>query len=317
MVVCRIVYIGVMLYFKLMIKNIGFIIGFILLLKVSWGGEYVNSFQTQKQLKNSSQNEIVVTKNIQVKNYFQYIDSIVNYFNVTENLNLTEHVLVRYNNWIISTLAEMDYYKMIAKDSFIYNQKEQIVLKKGSKILIPNSLKIKELLQNFNHTYLDINIPEYKLRIYENSTLLFEFPVRVGRNEKKYLKMGNRITDLKTKTGIGKIVNHVKNPDFYNPVNGHQYFVTKRDDEKITKLPQIPWIETEINGIRNGQFIHPTTNQNTLSKPYSNGCIGTKESDAWYIYYYAPIHTKIIIRYDLKKVNKGGDTITFKNIYNY
>ena len=53
--------------------------------------------------------------------------------------------------------------------------------------------------------------------------------------------------------------------------------------KKVTKLPQIPFIETEINGIRNGQLIHPTTNPETLNKAYSNGCIGTKEADAWVI----------------------------------
>ena len=85
----------------------------------------------------------------------------------------------------------------------------------------------------------------------------------------------------------------------------------------LFELPQIPWLETEINGVRNGQLIHPTTNPNTLSKSYSNGCIGTGEGDAWIIYYYAPINTKVIIRYNLKRINKEGDTLTLKNIYGY
>ena len=72
-------------------------------------------------------------------------------------------------------------------------------------------------------------------------------------------------------------------------------------------MPQIPWIETEINGVRNGQMIHPTTNPKTLGKAYSNGCIGTTEADAWIIYYYAPIGTPIEIKYDLK--NEDGKTL--------
>jgi L,D-transpeptidase ErfK/SrfK len=92
--------------------------------------------------------------------------------------------------------------------------------------------------------------------------------------------------------------------------------VTKRDDNRVTKLPQIPFIETEINGIRNGQLIHPTTNAATLGKVYSNGCIGTNEADAWVIYYYAPIETKIKIRYDLNVVDASGDSIVLKDIYN-
>ncbi len=57
-----------------------------------------------------------------------------------------------------------------------------------------------------------------------------------------------------------------------------QFFTTKRDDEKRTFMPLIPWIETEINGIRNGQMIHPTTNPKTLGKAYSNGCIRVRET---------------------------------------
>jgi len=80
-------------------------------------------------------------------------------------------------------------------------------------------------------------------------------------------------------------------------------------------LPQIPFLETEINGMRNGQLIHPTTNPITLEKAYSNGCIGTKEADAWVIYYYAPVGTKIAIRYDLNIKDSMGKKIVLKDIY--
>ena len=76
-------------------------------------------------------------------------------------------------------------------------------------------------------------------------------------------------------------------------------------------------METEINGIKNGQLIHPTTNPETLNKAYSNGCIGTKEADAWVIYYYAPIGTKIKIRYDLNDVDSRGKPVILKDIYNH
>jgi L,D-transpeptidase ErfK/SrfK len=258
---------------------------------------------------------VYISKDVQIKRYFQYLDSIVINFNATHSYNISEHVLVRHNPWIIDSLANTDYYKMMARDSFVYNQKELVILKKGSKILIPDSLETQKLLNIFKSTWIDVNIPEYKLRIYKDSTKLYEFPIRVGRNEKKYLKMGDRITDLKTIPGTGKIVAFVKNPDYYNPTTGKQYFVTKRDDNNITKLPQIPFIETEINGIRYGQLIHPTTNPNTLNKAYSNGCIGTNEADAWIIYYHVPLKTKIRIRYDLVVKNETGDEIVFKDIY--
>lgn len=264
-----------------------------------------------------SLNIILVLKNIKVKNYFNYIDSIVNQHNLNANYTITEHILVRANHWIIDTLSDTDYYRMIKKDSFVYNQKEMIVLPKGSHILIPDSSATSSILNSMNKTIVAINIPEFKLRIYEDTLLLYEFPIRVGRNEKKYLKMGNRITDLRTIIGNGKIVNHVRNPNYYNPVDGHRYYLTKRDDDKVTKLPQIPFIETEINGIRNGQLIHPTTNLNTLNKSYSNGCIGTSEADAWIIYYYAPIGTKINITYNLNGTNEKGESVVLKDIYGY
>jgi L,D-transpeptidase ErfK/SrfK len=258
---------------------------------------------------------VTVTKPIRIVNYFKFIDSIVKRYDSLTPYKLTEHLLVRANPWIIDTLQNTDYYRMIAKDSFVYNQKDLIVLRVGNTINIPDSLKADQLQKLFKKTRIDINVPEFKLRIYEDSVLLYEFPIRVGKNQSKYLKMSGRIQDLRTKTGEGQIVNHVRNPRYVNPVNNHEYFVTKRDDNKVTRLPQIPFIETEINGLRYGQLIHPTTNPITLGKAYSNGCIGTKEADAWVIYYYAPITTKIKIRYDLTAVDKEGETLVFKDIY--
>ena len=277
---------------------------------LSKGTLKIGSFQ-------DSTTTVLVAKNIRIKNYFQYIDSIVKHSNSINNYTITEHVLVRFNPWIINALTHTDYYRMIKKDSFVYDQKEMIVLNKGSEIKIPDSLETINLLNTFNTTVVDVNIPEFKLRIYEDSILLYVFPIRVGRNEDKYLEMSGRIQNLKTKTGKGTIVNFVKNPKYINPVNNHQYYETKRDDKKTTKLPQIPFIETEINGIRNGQLIHPTTNPKTLEKAYSNGCIGTKEADAWMIYYYAPIGTKVKIRYDLNILNNEKEKITLKDIYDF
>jgi L,D-transpeptidase ErfK/SrfK len=82
-------------------------------------------------------------------------------------------------------------------------------------------------------------------------------------------------------------------------------------------MPVIPWIETEINGIRNGQMIHPTTNPVTLGKASSNGCIGVTEADAWIIYYHAPLNTHVQIRYDLDILDEKGKVQKLKDIYNY
>lgn len=262
-------------------------------------------------------NLILIRKSITIKNYFQFMDSVVKKYDSLTSYELSEHLIVRANPWIIDTLANTDYYRMIVKDSFVYDQKDLTVLKEGQKIIIPDALKADTLQNSFKNTRLDINIPEFKLRIIEDSTIIYTFPIRVGQNKKKYLKMSDKIEDLRTKTGEGLIVNHVRNPRYVNPVNNHEYAVTKRDDNKVTKLPQIPFIEAEINGLRNGQLIHPTTNPVTLGKPYSNGCIGTKEADAWVIYYYAPINTNITIRYNLEVANDNDKKITLKDIYGY
>lgn len=258
---------------------------------------------------------VLINKPITVGNYFQFLDSIIQKYDSVMPYGLTEHLLVRANPWIIERLKNTDYYIMKTKDSFIYNQKDMLVFKKNDMLAIPDLAVAKEILQSFEKTYIDVNIPEFKLRIFEDSILLYKFPVRVGQFKKKYLKMANREIDLRTKTGNGIIVNYVRYPDYYNPVNGHKYLVTKRDDGNVTKMPQIPFIETEINGIRNGQLIHATTNPNTLGKAYSNGCIGAKEADIWIIYYYAPIGTKINIRYDLNILDSLGKKLVLKDVY--
>ncbi len=259
---------------------------------------------------------ILVARDIRISEYFNYVDSLVNRYDSLVPYSLSEHVLVRNNPWVIDTLVNTDYYRMIALDSFVYDQRKMIALPKGSILKIPDSLAACRILENFANTEIDVNIPEFKLRIFENSILLYTFPIRVGQNRERYLKFGDRITNLRTKTGKGAIVDHVKHPDFYNPVDGKQFYLTKRDDGKTTMMPQIPWIETEINGIRNGQMIHPTTNPETLGKAYSNGCIGTREADAWIIYYHVPLGTRIKIRYDLENYEDGVVVSVLKDIYN-
>ena len=245
------------------------------------------------------------------------MDSLVQAHDSLVPYPLSEHLLVRANPWIVDTLENTDYYRMISKDSFVYDQRNLVVLPKDSQINIPDSIVGFALLRDFQQTWIDVNIPEFKLRIYQDSTLLHDFPIRVGRNAKRYLALCDRVTDLRTSLGKGIIKELHRDPDFYDPVDGKRFYLTKRDDGKTTKMPQIPWIETEINEVCNGQMIHPTTNPETLGKAYSNGCIGTKEADAWTIYYHAPVGTPIIIRYDLETMDENGDIKILKDIYGY
>ncbi len=258
---------------------------------------------------------IITNRDIRVADYFQFIDSIVQKYDSITPYKLTEHLLVGANPWILDTLIQTDYYVNMERKSFVYNQKELIVLRKGQKLFIPDSASVIGLQHKFKRTWLDVNIPEFKLRIYEGSEKMFEFDIRVGRNEQKYLEMSGRIQDLKTKAGNGFIVSYDRNPKYVNPVTNLEYFVTTRDDNRVTKLPQIPFIETQINGVRHGQLIHATTNPVTLGKAYSNGCIGASEKDTWIIYYNAPIGTPIRIRYDLHIINDRGERVLLEDIY--
>lgn len=260
---------------------------------------------------------IHIAQDINISQYFDYMDSLVNVYDSVVPYTLSEHLLAHANPWIIDTLANTDYYRMMERDSFVYDQRKLLVLRISDSIIIPDSVTAGTILNSFKKTHLDINIPEFKLRIYKDSSLLYIFPIRVGKNTKKYLAMVDKTTDLRTKSGSGKIVRHEKDPDFYNPVNHERFYTTIRDDNKTTLMPQIPWIETEINGVRNGQMIHPTTNPETLGKASSNGCIGTRESDAWIIYYYAPLETRITIRYHLEFTNGKGDKVKLNDVYGY
>ncbi|KKL68519.1 hypothetical protein LCGC14_2124180 [marine sediment metagenome] len=258
---------------------------------------------------------VTVERNISISEYFGFMDSVVERYDSIVPYQLSEHLLLRANPWVIDVLANTDYYRNIERDTFIYDQKQSIVLRKTDSLIFPEYIDASRILNTMNKTWIDINIPEFKLRIFQDSTLLYTFPIRVGQSRERFLVMGNRITDMRTITGKGKVIRVETNPTFYNPVDGKQFFTTKRDDEKRTLMPLIPWIETEINGIRNGQMIHPTTNPKTLGKAYSNGCIGVKEADAWLIYYYAPTGTPITIRYDLKVIDSEGKEIILKDIY--
>jgi L,D-transpeptidase ErfK/SrfK len=258
---------------------------------------------------------IVVNRDIKMKAYFPFMDSVVRHYDSLVAYDLTEHLLVRANPWIIDTLSSYDYDLRMPKGQFIADQNEEVMLKNGDTILVPNDTVAAQLQNDFQHTILDVNIPEYKLRIFQGDTVLHTFSVRVGRNEEKFLGMAGRIVSLRTPIGEGEIVRIEKNPTYMNPVDGEKYFATHRDDGKLTKLPQIPFLEPSINGQRPGSLIHPTTNPHTLGKAYSNGCVGTRESAAWVIYYYAPVGTKVRFRYDLDMVDEAGDTLVFKDIY--
>ena len=258
--------------------------------------------------------EINIEKDVSVDEYFDFIKNLVVTYDSLVPYDLTTYLLVHNNDWLIDTFAHTDYYYQISKGNFIYDQPAQIVLKKGTTLFVPNELKAKEIGDRINSFSIDINIPEFKLNILEKDSIIHTFPVRVGQTGERFMSTVDRVVKMKTKTGSGKIASINTNPRWENPVDGHRYHTTLRDDKKRTMVPRIPFLHPEINGKRWGQLIHPTTNPKTLGKAYSNGCIGTAEGDAWRIYFHAPIGTPVKIRYDLK-VEKDGKMILLKDIY--
>lgn len=258
---------------------------------------------------------VMVDKAVKIKNYFEYIDEIVAKHDTSVQFQLTEHLLVRSNPWLIDRLANTDYYRQAAAGKIITDQREMTVLQKGDTLHLPTPEEAADLTTMIQNTYIDINIPEFRLRVGVDADTLFSFPVRVGQRNSKYLETSGRETDLRTQTGKGEIVFVERDADWVNPVDGHQYTVTRRDDGRVTKCPRVPWLEPSINGERIGQWIHPTTNPATLGKVYSNGCVGMAEASAWYVYYYAPLGTKVRVRYDLEKITPGGNIIQFPDIY--
>ncbi len=258
---------------------------------------------------------VVLSYDVTIGCLFDFLDTLVKRYDTLAPYPVSEHLLVRANPWLIDSLENTDYYRLKERGIFNYDNRLLVVMRTGDTLFVPNENTAHELLAQMGSTVIDINIPEFKLRILEGGDTLYSFPVRVGQNRKRYLLATDRVTDLRTKTGTGTIVRISKDPFFMDPVDGRLFNVTKRDDNKKTRMPLIPWLEPKINGQRTGQLIHPTSNPNSLGKAYSNGCIGTKEADAWRIYYYAPIGTKVVLRYDLTVLNEQGDTIALKDIY--
>ena len=258
---------------------------------------------------------IPITHEVKIRDYFAFMDSLVAAVDTLVPYPLSEHALVRSNPWLIDTLENTDYYRRMECGEFVYDQLEMTVLKKGDSLRVPNACYAALLAEEFRSTWLDLNIPEYQLRIVQGSDTLWTFPVRVGRNHKRYLEMAGRITDMRTATGTGSIVRINRYPVYKNPVDNRIYKVTRRDDNRVTTCPRIPWLDPELDGRRPGCLIHPTTNPVTLGKAYSNGCIGVREADAWRIYYYAPLGTRVVFRYDLEVLLENGDTLRLRDIY--
>lgn len=258
---------------------------------------------------------VEINRDIRIKDYFQFIDSLAKSISKNSKLNVSEYLIVHANPWILDSLKNSDYYVLKGRGTFQYDQREHVILRRGDRLVIPSTNSIADIDNKLGSTILDVNIPEYKLRIIRSNDTILTCKVRVGKAMIKYLGVVGHDVNLQTPVGIGEIIRIERNPDYINPDDGKRYDSTARDDGRYTKMPIIPWIEPSINGIRYGDMIHATTNPGTLGKAYSHGCIGTTESDAWTIYYNSPIGTKVIFRYDLLVKDKKGNRVKLEDVY--
>jgi hypothetical protein len=278
-----------------------------------------NALTAQEKMgpKRIIQYAVIVPQDVRLKDYFAFINNIVKVYDTLVPYDLTEHLIVRHNPWIIDTLENTDYYHMKARGKFVYDQKQLTILKKGDILFVPTEAAAKKIIEKQAQTLIDVNIPEFKLRIIEGADTLYTLPVRVGQMKSTYWAVTNSVRNLKTHTGRGKIVEVYFKQSSIDPKSGKKTKDTRRDDGKKTLMPLCPWIEPEIKGERLGQLIHPTTNLQTLNKAYSNGCVGTREGDIWRIYYHAPIGTAVFFRYHLFVNDEKGNWLQFKDVYGY
>ncbi|MFZ9982881.1 MAG: L,D-transpeptidase [Cyclobacteriaceae bacterium] len=247
---------------------------------------------------------------IKFSQFFTLIDSIADQ-RLPGNLDLTgDMILVAANPWILDTLRNTDYREALKRGRFVDDLLEEVIIPSGSPIRIPDSLESHRIVSELRSTRLVLNIPEFKLRLIRNFDTILVAAVRVGRNESVFLEAVGREVDLRTPVGKGKIHRVWRTPKSVNLHTGEVYKVTRRDDNRITKMPPVPSLEPEINGNRNGKMIHATTNPVTLGKAYSHGCVGVSEADMWTIYFNLPVGSEIEFRYDLI----GPDTV-YRDIY--
>lgn len=258
---------------------------------------------------------LVLDEDLAVSGWFDFVDTLLAHPDTSLPYTLSEHLLAQANPWLIDSLAHTDYYYRKELGDTLLDQPAYPLLDSGTILLLPSAERADSILAFLDRILIDVNIPEFRMRLWAGDSLLHIFPVRVGRYERKYLKMAGQEVDLRTATGRGAIVRINRRPTYINPCDSRIYKVTRRDDGISTKTPLIPWLEPELDGRRPGHMIHPTTNPATLGRAFSNGCVGLSEEAAWRLYYHAPLGTEVVFRYDLKIINEAGDTVRLKDIY--
>ena len=143
-----------------------------------------------------------------------------------------------------------------------------------------------------------INIPEYKLYLYQGNELYHEYPVAVGKR------------DSPSPTGNFTIINKVRHPTWYPP--GHkQTPVPPGTKNPLGKY----WLGLSIPGYG----IHGNSAPQSIGSPVSLGCFRMRNQDIEHLFGLIPIDTPVEVVYQTVtgKVDSDGQAWleVFPDIY--
>ena len=105
--------------------------------------------------------------------YFDVMDDFIDRYNEIQNTPIDEYIFVHCNPWIIDSLAATDYYIMKEKGNTVLDNRNLIILNRGDKLNLPDSAEIIKIKLKLDSIWLDVNIPEYKLRIRKGDEVLY------------------------------------------------------------------------------------------------------------------------------------------------
>lgn len=175
-------------------------------------------------------------------------------------------------------------------------------------------LKIKDKQNKFFAApKIIVNLPSYEL-FFIIADKVESYPVRIGKKSHP------------TEIGKGYIINKIRKPVFRYTIGDNagevitQSRIYDQPNGKLIKVIPMPYedmrsLEPYINGKRNGQMIHSTTNSETIGYPWSSGCIGLKIDDMLKLYEKVPLHTELEIRYDVLRYNENT-LLLYADVYN-
>ena len=144
---------------------------------------------------------------------------------------------------------------------------------------------------------IEINIPEFALRVYQGGAVVRTFPVGVGR------------PGFPTPVGEYKVINRMENPTWENPYlkEGAVRIKAGTDNPLGTR-----WLGFYNDG-RGEYGIHGTDNPSSVGKASSHGCIRMKIKDAESVFSLVEMGAPVSTTYRLYQLEQKGSTVVLKS----